>query len=148
MLYPIRHPFRGRGRSILGPPFYQKPQKDYRIIDHIYLRSMGFGFSGAAVVQLAGDLLEEATHGVENGQPEIVAVLNRFGSSWKLNLFNLFFQLPVIHKGVFPFRYKLCFQLFRELHHCRTHRIAVAGKKFRPAGRIGKYMQKGIDWKV
>lgn len=74
----------------------------------------------------AGDLIDSTTNGVENGDAEItVGVWNMFRFPSHLNLFDLFLQLPIIHKCIFPFWNELRFQLPGELHHA----IAPTGKR-------------------
>lgn len=42
---------------------------------------------------------------------------NVSGSAKKMDFLDVLLELPVINKGLFPFRNKLTLKLFRELHH-------------------------------
>lgn len=64
------------------------------------------------------DFGDEGAHGIENGETEaVVNILCLFGNSGKLNLLDVFLELPVIDESLFPFWNELSFQLLGELHH-------------------------------
>lgn len=46
-----------------------------------------------------------------------------------MDLFEVLLELPVINKGIFPFRNKLSFKLLRELHHLSFQKISLRNRE-------------------